>query len=208
MKIGPKEKLIIVAAGAVLSVVVLVAVLVWPAFATLGRLQAEVAVAQQDASQAQVLLEQRRAVKDRAASTDVALLQLANAFPENPELPSLIIELQDLAYENDVLLRSVSTQPVSKPAGVSYVEMPLELTVWGDWQETVDFLQDLPKLSRFIRIAEVSSRWIPQAELSEYPAAEDLEDQAPETKIIVKAYVIQPGAGAPPAAEPATTTAQ
>ena len=104
--------------------------------------------------QANALLSQRQAAKDAAAVTQAKLLRLANQIPDNPELPSLIIELQDTANEAGVeFMRMQPGNPVAK-AGYSAIQMDLNLT--GRWADNVEFMRRLRDLDRQVRVVNVS----------------------------------------------------
>lgn len=214
MRLSPRNMLIITAVGVFLILLLVGALLVYPSFGTLAGLRTQIDDELTKESQARTLLEQRRAIKDRAVNTNAAYLQLLQSVPENPELPSLIIELQDLAYEHDVAVRAMTPGTVVKPAGAAYVEIPVEIKIWADWQDTVDYMQQLVKLSRYMRIVDVKAE---QLTLNEKDSAvvlgdsslKELESYRPQTTIQLKAYVIEPttgggdASGAAPAPAPA-----
>lgn len=155
MRLTPRNRVILVAAVTALVVVVLAVLLVVPQVQELGSLDAQMAAANQDARNAQLLLEQRFEVRNRAAATDAKLMQLATAFPENPELPSAIIELQDLAYESDVELQAVTPEQQLVPRG-NHIAIPITLRFLGDWRSAVDFLEQLVTLNRQYRVVDAS----------------------------------------------------
>lgn len=189
MNLAPRDRLIAFSAAAVLIVIVLIVVLVVPQFGKLGDLSAQIATAEQESDAARTLLDQRRQVKDNAAITDQTLIQLANAVPENPELPSLIIEIQDTAYASGVLVRSVTPNPPVQSSPTAAIQMPMELQVAGTWADTVDFLQQLQKLTRQVRIVDFTS------EVMNLTDASSLELKTPPyypvgTTIRLETYVI------------------
>ncbi len=209
MKLGlsPRNSLIAVAVGLLLLVIVLVVVLIVPQFAKLSDLGMQIDKANEDSAAAKTLLEQRLAVKNRAAMTSGALLRLATAVPENPELPSLIIELQDVAYASGVAMREVTPQPPVGIADKQYVKLDLKLEVWGTWADTVDFMQRLDKMGRELRVGSFKS-----AVLEEGPATDAKLDVPPyyqtRTEINVSSYTIPAPStteSAAPAPAPAPT---
>ena len=157
MKLSPRNKLIAVAVGAAVVVILLFGVLVIPSIGKMNDLGTQIDAAEQEAQTASALLDQRREVKDAASVTDATLIQLNNAVPQNPELPSLIIELQDVAYSTGVSLRVVTPAEPVQDEGEEFVTIPVAIEIWGTWADTVDYLQQLSKLSRQLRIAEFES---------------------------------------------------
>lgn len=212
MNLTPRNKVLLAGVGVVLLVIILLVVLVVPQWQKMNALDAEIVAAEQDYTAAQTLLEQRRQIRDEAAVTDAGLIQLANAVPENPELPSLVIELQDLAYrlrdDNDagILIRGVQpADPIPSETG-SYVIIPVEIEILGSWEDTVDYLNGLSDMVRAVRIVQFNSAPL------ELTAARDAGLETPpyyyvRTTIAIEVYVIpaadQPDAAAPAAVPPA-----
>jgi len=155
MKIAPREQFILTVVAAVLVVVALIALLIYPSFRSMGSLDDQIAQSQANVSTAQSLLSQRQAIKDRSAQTDAKWIALANQVPDNPDLPALIIELQDAAFESGVQL--VSVVP-AKPANQgTYASIPVNIEILGTWADTIHYLQQITKLSRGLRISVFTS---------------------------------------------------
>lgn len=151
MNLSPRNKLIATAAAAAIVVIVLAVALVVPQFGKLGEVRGEIDRAIQDSESATTLLEQRRQVRSEAAVTDAKLLQLAVAIPENPDLPSLIIDLQDTAYDSGVVIMNVQTAGPEFTKDAAFAALPVTLEVWGTWSDTVDYLQRLQNTERELR---------------------------------------------------------
>jgi type IV pilus assembly protein PilO len=195
MKIGPREQLILVSVGLLLVIGVVVGLLVWPQFQKLGVLDTQIATAKQQVASAQSLLAQRQQIKDRAAETEARWLRLSSLVPANPDLPSLIIDLQDTAFASGVQLVSLTPAEPAVVQNATYVRIPLDIKILGTWADTVDFLQQLPKLNRGVRtISFVSS--VGGTELAD----PDLPEYSENTVLSLEAYMIP---NATPAAAPA-----
>ncbi len=113
MKISPRDRLIFTIAGAALLVIALIALLLYPQFRQLSALNAQVVEAQAQADAAKLQLDERRGFKDRAIETNAKWLRLMNQVPDTPDLPSLIIELQDVAFASGVQLVAVTAGATS-----------------------------------------------------------------------------------------------
>ena len=187
MKISPRNRLIIVAVVMVLVLVATVFLLIVPEFTRMGELDGQIAQADNEAASAQTLLAQRRQMKDNSASTEALWLRLAGLVPENPELPSLIIELQDVAYTDGVQLRSITPGVPTTVSGQTYLSVPAALVVYGTWQDTVEFLKSLSKLSRGLRITNVSSDVMADSPDDANPA---LPSYSVKTSLAIEAYTI------------------
>lgn len=155
MKIAPREQFILTVVAAVLVVIVMIAVLVYPSYKSLGSLDAQIDTANQEVSTAKTLLAQRQGIKDRSSQTDAKWLTLANQVPDNPDLPALIIELQDAAFDSGVQLVAVNP---AKPTNMgTYATVPVDIEVLGTWEDTVYYLQRIAKLGRALRISVITS---------------------------------------------------
>src|SRR5665647_590045 len=97
MKLTSLQKMIIVAVLVVVVAVLVIAFVIMPQFTQLADLQAQKSAAEARTSAATAVLNNLRAAKGRAAVTEAELLQVGTQMPDSPQLPSLIIELQDIA---------------------------------------------------------------------------------------------------------------
>lgn len=195
MKLSPRNQLILVAAAVVVIFVVLVVLVVMPQFRRLSDMEARINEADARADQAQALLARRQEAKANAAGTDASLLELAAAVPENPDLPSLLIELQDLAYDYNVVLFSVRPEELDQP-GTGYLSLPIEIVVRGAWADTVEFTQALMTLSRQLRVVSSSSEVLDEGDLDK--GVVTLDPYSVSSVVKVETYLI-------PAASTTTT---
>ncbi len=180
MRISPRDKLILVAAGIFVLAVIAGLLLIYPQVNTIATIGEQIKAAEAEVDEANALLLQRQDMKDRAAQTDAAYLRLANAVPETPELPSLIIELQDIALQSGVNFEGLrpddpisstaaaaqqpgqpgatatSTNAAANKAG-TYVVMPMEVSISGSWSDTIDFMNRIQHMTRAVRIVEYNA---------------------------------------------------
>ncbi len=212
MNLSPRNKLLVLIGIVLLVAVAMIAGLVVPAVQQISVVRQKIDQATSDADSAKVLLEQRRQIRDRAASTDLQALQLAVAVPENPDLPTLVIDLQDLASGSGVFLSSIQPGALVITEGVPHVGMPVTLVVQGPWVDVVDYLQQLQRLPRQLRVTDVNVGILPEP--SEQDAAEPGITVPPyyqvEANIQLTAYIIPAGsvsATSAPAPEPAPAPA-
>lgn len=153
MRLSPRDQMILGIAAIVLVVAVGVFVLIMPQVNRLGELDSEIHTADQEIQSAQTLLDQRQDAKLAAASTQAQLIKLANEMPDTPELPSLIIELQDTANESGIDFTGIEPQIPQTATG--YRKLPLSLTISGQWTDIIEFTRRLTKLGRQIRVLSV-----------------------------------------------------
>ncbi len=193
MKIAPREQFILTVVACVLLIVIMVAALIYPSYKSLSGLDAKIATAQTEVSTAKALLAQRQAIKNRSAETDAKWITLANQVPDNPDLPALIIELQDAAFDSGVQL--VGVTPTKPTLDGSYVTVPVQVDILGTWADTVDYLQRVAKLSRGLRILTVNAEVDSNAQEVSRQNSE-LPDYFEKTTLILEAYMIPASNGA------------
>ncbi|MDH4139510.1 MAG: type 4a pilus biogenesis protein PilO [Coriobacteriia bacterium] len=173
MRLTSQHKLYIaIAVGVVLSAA-LIAVLIVPQITAMGELDDQIKQADRSIQDNENLLKSRQEAKQRAAVTDIELMRLANQVPESPELPSLIIELQDIVNESG--LEFVDIVPADPAAGSDenteddetalYWTAQFDLTVRGTWQDTVDLLQRIRRLTRQLRVEGIEVYRLEEQEL-------------------------------------------
>lgn len=206
MKLSPRYTVILTAVGVLAVIVLLAMVLVVPQIQRVNDLDEQIETADAQISQAEALLKSRQEAKERASVTDAALLELTAAVPENPDLPSLIIELQDLAYQSNVQLRAI--EPADLVQAQGYLTMPLSIRVRGDWADSVDFVQRLRKLTRQLRVIEADSKVMAESDLTE--GVEEVPQYSVETNLLIESYIIPAESGQTGSvpADPAVAPAQ
>jgi len=187
MRLGPREQIIATVAIVVVVIIAIGAFAVFPQFQQLGVVDAKITQARADVETAKGLLQVRVQSKNRAAETDAKWLRLANLVPDGPDLPSLIVELQDSAFASGVQIIAVTpAQPVSTP---TYYTIPITMQVIGTWADTVDYLQRIMKLNRGVRIVESSSVRTSNSDQASHENV-TLPDYALLTSIKLEAYMI------------------
>jgi type IV pilus assembly protein PilO len=187
MKFGPRERIIASVIAVVVVLVAMAVFLVWPQIQKMGELDAQISAARSDAATAQAQLETLKQSKARASDTDAAWLRLANLVPNGPDLPSLIVELQDAAFDSGVQLFTVTP---SNPVGAAgYATIPIQVEIVGTWADTVDYIQRLPKFNRGLRVVESSTARVNNSEIETKENA-TVPNYSARTVIKLEAYTI------------------
>ncbi len=195
MKLSYRNQLIIASVAVVLLAAIVIALLIVPQFSQLSSLDTQIDDARNGVSQAQTLLAQRQEIKARAAQTEATRLRLANQIPENPELPSLIVELQDTINAAGLEFASITPLVPATELGQPFSTIGISVIVRGGWQDTVDLLQRLRSLTRQFRIVSFSVvRTEPVVPEGEEP--EDLPNEV-EAVISLEVYTMPAAVVAP-----------
>jgi type IV pilus assembly protein PilO len=153
MTLTPRTELLIGAAIIVVVALAVVAVLIVPQFGVLADQDAQLAKAQQDVTSAQAVLAQRQSAKNQAAQTQTELMALQNQVPDSPEMPTLIIEMQDIA--DDAGLAWSKIEPKMPENRDGYSAVPIAVSLSGSWPDAVDYVRRLSRLDRQVRIVSV-----------------------------------------------------
>lgn len=196
---------------AVIAVVALAVVFlgILPQFQKASTVSSEIATEQSNLSAAQALLARRQSAKAQSAANEIDLMRIANQVPDSPQLPSVIIELQDVANASGVSLQSIAPgepgapEPMADGVVGDYTVVPVTFLVRGDWAELIDCLRRINDLERGTRVTEVAVAYVPAV----------IQEGAPtvpayvEANITLEVYVMAPAASLnTPGASTATTS--
>ncbi len=150
--------------AAVIIVVIAVAAVflgILPLFNQTSAAQARITELDGQITAANNLVAQRQSAKAQAAQTDIDLIKIANEVPESPELPSLIINLQDTA--NAAGLEFAQITPQAPTVGVdaggqpaTYSSIQIDVKVEGQWADVIEYVRLLGKYTRGIRVQNVA----------------------------------------------------
>jgi Tfp pilus assembly protein PilO len=197
-----------IAAGVLALVVAGAAIflLVVPQFAQLGDLETRRVAAEQTMSQTQATLAQLEQVKRGASETQAQLIRISNEVPDSPELPTLVLELQNAADSAGLDFQSIKPNtPVDMNIG--YKEISIQMKLQGRWADVLDFLRRTQKMTRGVRMVSVELLPAPLAtgSTATTPTPDTPIDLT--TNLSMKVYVMalqsKPATAAAPAAAPA-----
>lgn len=187
-----------------LIAIVTIAVVVFailPLFQEAGSIDDQIGSEQSNLAAAQALLARRQSAKAQAAANEVELMRIANAIPDSPQLPSVIIELQDVANAAGVEFDSLAPtdltpgKPPVEGGTPEYSSVPITITMHGKWVEIIDYVNRIHALDRSTRITASTYSYIP---------ASDTEEAYVDANVTLEVYVM--AAASSGAAAPTTTT--
>lgn len=162
MRLSARDQIIVGVALIVLFAVAFFFLLIMPRFGEIAELESRLEQVQADTVAAETLVAQRQDAKAAAAETQVELLDIASRFPEAPELPSLIIELQDAANRAEIdFIRLAPGTPEKVQGNTNVTAIPLTVQISGTWNDFIDFLEEIEDLRREIRITQWSVASVP-----------------------------------------------
>lgn len=204
MKLTSMQKMLAVIAIVVVVAIAAVALLIVPKFGELSQLETDREAALAQVQQSNMRVAQLRESAAKASITQAELLKLANQFPESPELPSLIMELQDAANSSGIRFTTFGPgKPVTATDG-RYTQLPLDVAFTGTWSDMLDYLRRVNHMTRAIRVTNVALASVAP------PTDRSLasEDMTLTLTLGMRAYVMGVNGQAPaaPAAQAATAT--
>lgn len=197
MKLSSRDQMILFGVIVAVVAIAFVVLAIVPRFSDLSRLESEKQTAQQQIAEAQALLSRRQQAKAEAASTQAELNKLDNEMPDTPELPSLIISLQDAANGAGIEFdRLTPAKPGAAANG--YAKIGMTFDIQGEWTDYIDFLRRLETLDRPIRVLNMN--------ITPYkPPAIDGVEQKPQVSVVMRmeAYMLAASTGGAPGVPPA-----
>jgi type IV pilus assembly protein PilO len=201
MKITSMQKMIMTVLALLIVAALVVVFLIMPKFTELDTLSSERTDANLQLQQAKAVLAQLEGSKSKSAQTEAAILKIGTQMPDSPQLPTLIIELQDIANAAGVTVTSFSPAQPTPASGGQYTEISMTLQLTATWDDMLDYMRRLNKATRLLRTTSVTIN----------PASTDTSSTAGEADapltvaLTVKAYVIGTN-GVVSSAATATTT--
>lgn len=188
-----------------LVVVVALAVVflgVMPLFQRAADLRTQIQAEKTNLMAATAVLERRQSAKAQSAANEAELMAIANEMPDSPQLPSVIIELQDVANDAGVDLEEITPAGLTDPEGTArdeeppYKVLPIIALVQGDWADLIVFLRGIDDLDRGVRVRAVTF---------DYQEATDDEPWCVRANVSLEAYVLAAATTAPaPSALPSS----
>jgi type IV pilus assembly protein PilO len=162
MSRNDRNMLILGALGIVLVVVAFYFLLLSP---LLGRLD-EQAQAQEDKqaqlAQLQQEVNELEEVRRNSPEIERQLLELSKRIPTQPEIPTLVVQIQEIAKAAGVTQLSIEPgTPGPPPGGGDYSVVPVTMTFKGTYDQMQDFLLRTRNLARLMTVTDVSYCRVP-----------------------------------------------
>lgn len=191
--LSPRNQMIIAAVLILVVTVAAVALGIVPLFQKASDIDAQIADADMQMQTANALVERRLSAKARAAENEVELMRIANQIPESPELPSVIIELQDTANATGLEFVQITPSELVDSEDGTYKIVSLTVILQGEWADIIEYTRKVDKLSRGVR-----------ATMGSFSRVEETDDAGDVTSFIsaqmtLEVYVMAATPTAPPA---------
>lgn len=148
---------------------------IMPIFREASAVEKELASEQAKLEETKAVVKRRQSAKENSAANEVELMRIANRIPDSPQLPGLIIELQDMANAADVELFELTvaeeiTQEALEDGTVPpYSTLQVTVSYVGTkWTDVIAFNRLLAELDRGVRVLTTNYTYVaPDAEHDE-----------------------------------------
>jgi len=100
---------------------------------------------------------QLEAVRRNAPEAERQLLELAKRVPTQPEIPTLVLQIEDVADASGVTQLSIEPgTPGPPPGGGDFSVVPITMSFEGTYEQLQDFLLRTRNLARLVTVKTVS----------------------------------------------------
>jgi type IV pilus assembly protein PilO len=185
---------VIIGAGLVLLVLVGYYVfLLGPVREDLAERQAERETKQQQLSQLDAEIARLEEIQSRAPEIERQLLELARRVPEQPEIPTLVVQVQEIAEGSNVTQLLIQPEAPEQPEdGGEYTIIPVTMSFEGTYDELQDFLLRLRNLTRLVTVETIVYETVEEEGEEGEGTAQDAGDPTLQVELGAEVYA-QPG---------------
>lgn len=185
-------------------------------FLILAPLRAEIADREEERDAREQQLQQLEAevaeleeVQAEAPELERQLLELSRRVPEQEEIPTLVLQVEEIAAASGVTQLLIQSGEVAEPTeeapaeeGGDYTAIPVTMSFEGEYVEMQEFLLRLRNLTRLVTVNEVTYEEVEEVADDEEEDIE-IDDDLLQVELVTEVYA-QPTGGfepAPPAPE-------
>jgi type IV pilus assembly protein PilO len=143
--------------GIVVLIIIYYFLLLSPLLQQLGE-QAQARDSKQDQlEQVQQEVNELEEVRQNSPDIERQLLELSKRIPAQPQIPTFVVQVQEIADSSGVTQLSVDPEPSLVPeGGGDYRVVPVTMQFDGTYDEMQDFLLRTRNLARLVTVTEVS----------------------------------------------------
>lgn len=197
----------------ILGILILILLAVGYYFLLFSPLRAEYVAAYDERTQKEVSrqqLEQTVAqlenVRRNAPDIERQILELSKRIPEQDEIPTLVVQIEEVAREADVTqVRIEPGAPEAPPGGGDFSRIPITMSFEGRYEQLQDFLLRVRNLARLVTVNEVNYEPVEDQGGDETTGGGSATNRSVENLLtveIVSEVYVQPAAGEDTAAAP------
>lgn len=147
-----------------LGLLILVLLIVGYYFLLLGPLRSEYGDRVQERSDKEAQLAELQQqvneleeIRDNAPEIERQLLELSKRIPEQPEIPTFVVQIEEIANAANVTQVLIQPgAPEAPPGGGDFQRIPITMSFEGTYEQLQDFLFRSRNLARLVTINEVT----------------------------------------------------
>ncbi len=182
LKMSQREQMMLISVVVVLLIVLFAFFVVMPKMNQIKDLRAQQKSENKELESAKATLDRLKGLKKNSAKIEAEMAGLKLKMPENPQLPSLLIEINTIASEAGIDFITISPGELSQLE--EYAEIPLNITITGRFFDLIDFLYRIRSNVREIKVTSVSigegSEGLPDLSVSIEASALVMQQGVPE----------------------------
>jgi Tfp pilus assembly protein PilO len=187
-RLSVRNQILIAGALIVVIVLVVVVVIILPLITQAGEVDELIATEETNRMTAQTVVNRRQEKKSLSAVSEVELMRLANQVPDTPQLPSVIIELQNAANDAGLEFPQITTGAIGADEG-GFSPIVLSVNLEGSWIEMIEYLRLIDSLDRGTRVVSVVYNYVGGTE----------EEPGYVTAVVALEVYVMPAAATAPA---------
>jgi type IV pilus assembly protein PilO len=145
------------------------------------------------------------AVRRNAPDIEEQLLELNKRIPAQPEIPTLVVQVEEIAQAAGVTQLSIQPgSPGPPPGGGDFTVLPITMTFQGTYEELQDFLLRTRNLARLMTVNSVDYQEVEGTTVAQ-GTEQELQVQI-EAEVYFQPQGVPSGQAPASPAPPATTT--
>jgi type IV pilus assembly protein PilO len=116
-------------------------------------------------------------VRRQSPDIERQLLELSKRIPAQPQIPTFVVQVQEIALESGVTQLSVDPEPSTSPeGGGDYRAVPVTMRFNGTYDEMQDFLLRTRNLARLVTVTNIDYSRAGNETTTSNPSVESLLD--------------------------------
>jgi type IV pilus assembly protein PilO len=145
-------------------------------------------------------------VRRQSPDIERQLLELSKRIPAQPQIPTFVVQVQEIALESGVTQLSVDPEPSTSPeGGGDYRVVPVTMRFNGTYDEMQDFLLRTRNLARLVTVTNIDYSRAGNETTTSNPSVESLLDVEIQADVYYQPTDATSGE-VPPTVVPETTT--
>jgi len=153
-RLASRDQILVIIGVFALVVALAFFLLIRPQFQRLQDLSEQQKSESTKLEQAKLNLQRLKSIKNESAQIEADLIKITRRLPADSEVPSMLVELQDLADSAGLDFTSAKIDTIIDKSGLS--EIPFDVKASGTFYSLVDYLYRMENMARKVSISGVT----------------------------------------------------